>query len=161
MKNLILIIFSLACSLLILGCQSDPYAGDMTTEQPRREDIIGIYRFKEQTISEAPIDKRGLKATITLKSDGTYLAIDIPNVFGGPDAENHKYISAKGNWKIETIGSIDTGWGHPKPNWGITLTAIDESLTNIGFTGNETPYGLIVTFDDPDLAMVMLFKKIR
>ncbi|QEM13039.1 hypothetical protein [Mucilaginibacter rubeus] len=133
----------------------------MTTEQPKREDIVGVYQFKEQTISEIPIDKRGVKATITLKPDGTYQAQDIPNVFGAAAAENHKYISAKGTWKIETIGSVDTGLGHPKPNWGITLTSIDESLTNIGFTGSEAPYGLIVTFDDPDLGMVMLFKKIR
>lgn len=147
--------------MLISGCQSDPYAGDMTTEQPKKEDIIGVYQFKEQTISESRIDKRGQKATITLKSDGTYQAHDIPNVFGGTDAESHKYISARGTWKIGTIGAVDTGWGHPKPNWGITLTSIDESLTNIGFTGSKTPYGLIVTFDDPDLGQVMLFEKIR
>ncbi|QEM06700.1 hypothetical protein DIU31_025510 [Mucilaginibacter rubeus] len=152
MKNLIPNIFLLIYLALITSCQFDPYAGDLTTEQPKREDVIGVYQFKEQTISQIQIDKRSQRATITLKSDGTYQANNIPNVFGGPNAENHKYISAKGSWKIETIGAVDNGWGHPKSNWGITLTSIDESLTNISFTGKKKPYGLMVTFDDPDLA---------
>lgn len=141
------------------GCQFDPYAGDFTTEQPKK-DVIGIYQFKEQTISDFPIDKVGKQATIVLNSDGTYTANDIPNVFKGADAETRRHISAAGNWKIGEISGIDNGGG-TKSQWGITLTGIDESLTNIGFTGNKAPYGLIVTFDDPDLAEVMIFRKIH
>jgi hypothetical protein len=144
---------------IISGCQFDPYAGDLTTEQPKMEDVIGVYQFKEQTISQVPIDKLGLKATIILKSDGTYQANNIPNVFGGQSAEYNKHISANGKWKIETIGSVDNGWGHAKSHWGITLTSIDESLTSIGFMGGKNPYNLIVTFDDPDLGEVMIFSK--
>jgi len=145
--------------VIISGCQFDPYAGDLTTEQPKREDVIGIYQFKEQTISQLPIDKLGQKATIILNSDGTYRTNNIPNVFGGHSAENNKHISATGNWKIETVGSVDNGWGHAKSHWGITLTSIDESLTSIGFMGDKNPYKLIVTFDDPDLGEVMIFSK--
>ena len=144
---------------IISGCQFDPYAGDLTTEQPKKEDVIGVYQFKEQTISQIPIDKLGQKATIILKSDGTYQANNIPNVFGGLSAENNKHISATGKWKIERIGSVDNGWGHAKSHWGITLTSIDESLTSIGFMGDKNPYKLIVTFDDPDLGEVMIFSK--
>ena len=144
---------------VISGCQFDPYAGDLTTEQPRREDVIGDYRFEKQTISQANIDTLGQKATITLRPDGTYQANNIPNVFDGADGQSHKYISAIGTWKIETIGSTGNGWGHPKPHWGIVLTAIDESLTSIGFMGDHKPYKLIVTFDDPDLGKVMTFSK--
>lgn len=144
---------------VISGCQFDPHAGGFTTEQPKKEDVIGVYRFKEQTISQATIDKLGKEATIVLKPDGTYQANDIPNVFGGANAETHKYISATGKWKIETIGSVGNGWGHAKSHWGITLTSIDESLTSIGFMGDKTPYKLIVTFGDPDLGEVMIFQK--
>ncbi|QEM19288.1 hypothetical protein DIU38_025780 [Mucilaginibacter sp. P4] len=83
MKNLIPNIFLLIYLALITSCQFDPYAGDLTTEQPKREDVIGVYQFKEQTISQIQIDKRSQRATITLKSDGTYQANNIPNVFGG------------------------------------------------------------------------------
>ena len=131
----------------------------MTTEQPKKEDVISVYRFEEQTISHGPIDILGQNATIVLKKDGTYQAINIPNVFRGANAETHKYISATGKWKIETVGSVDNGWGHAKSHWGITLTSIDENLANIGFMGAKTPYKLIVTFDDPDLAEVMIFSK--
>jgi hypothetical protein len=144
---------------VISGCQFDPYAGDLTTEQPKKEDVIGVYQFKEQTISQASIDKLGQEATIILNPNGTYQANNIPNVFGGTNAETHKYISARGKWKIETVGSVDNGWGHAKSHWGITLTSIDESLTSIGFMGDKTPYNLIVTFDDPDLGEVMIFSK--
>jgi hypothetical protein len=121
--------------------------------------VIGVYQFKEQTISQASIDKLGQKATIVLNSDGSYQANNIPNVFGGANAESHKYISATGKWKIEIIGSVDNGWGHPKSHWGVTLTSIDQSLTSIGLMGDKTPYKLIVTFDDPDSGEVMIFQK--
>ena len=101
----------------ISGCQYDPYAGDFTTKQPKKEDVIGVYQFKEQTISQSSIDKLGQKATIVLNSDGSYQANNIPNVFGGANAKSHKYISATGRWKIETIGSVDNGWGHAKSQW--------------------------------------------
>jgi len=143
----------------ISGCQFDPYAGDLTTEQPKKEDVIGVYQFEKQTISDGPIDILGQNATILLKADGTYRANDIPNVFRGANDETHKYISATGKWKIETMGNVDNGWGHAKSHWGVTLTSIDESLANIGFMGNKTPYKLIVTFDDPDLGEVMIFSR--
>lgn len=160
MKNLLASILFIVFLVLITGCQFDPYAGDLTTVQPKREDVEGVYKFKEQTISDAPIDKFGQNSTIVLKPDGTYQANNIPNVFGGPGAESRKYISANGNWKIEEIGAVDNGQG-TKSEWGITLTSIDESLTNISFTGNKAPYGLMVTFDDPDLGAVMKFQKIH
>ncbi|MGN6395968.1 MAG: hypothetical protein ACTHMI_10415 [Mucilaginibacter sp.] len=148
-KNLSASILLIVFLVVINGCQFDLYAGDLTTAQPKPEDVIGVYKFTEQTISDVSIDKLGQNATIVLKSDGTYQANNIPNVFGGPGAESRKYISAKGNWKIEEIGSVDNGQG-TKSEWGITLTSIDESLSNISFTGDKTPYGLMVTFDDPD-----------
>ena len=150
-------LFLMPC--VILGCQYDPYAGDFTTEQPKKEDVIGVYQFKEQNISQVPIDSLGQKATIVLDSDGSYQANNIPNVFGGANAEFHKYISATGKWKIETVGGVDNGWGHEKSQWGITLTDIDQRLTNIGFMGNKRPYKLIVTFEDPDSGEVMIFEK--
>jgi hypothetical protein len=160
-KKLVLNIFSIIFLALISGCQYDPFAGDMTTEQPKKEDVIGVYKFEEQTIAAIPIDKLGQEATIVLKSDGHYEANNIPNVFGGADAQTRKHISAKGIWKIETIGEVGSGWGgRPKLEWGITLTAIDTNLSNIGLTGEKAPYGLMVTFSDPDLGAVMKFKRI-
>ena len=50
--------------MVISSCQSDPYAGDFTTRQPNKSDVIGIYQFKEQTISEAPIDKPAKKKIV-------------------------------------------------------------------------------------------------
>lgn len=160
LKNLIVNILFTVVIVFSASCQFDPYAGDLTTVKPKREDVIGVYQFKEQTVSDAPIDKFGQNATIVLKPDGTYQANNIPNVFGGPGAESHKHISAKGNWKIEEIGAVDNGQG-TKSEWGIILTSIDESLTNISFTGDKAPYGLMVTFDDPDLGAVMKFQKIH
>lgn len=143
------------------GCQAAPYVGELTTVQPKKEDVTGLYQFKEQTISQTPIDKRGQTATILLRRDGTYQANNIPNVFGGDDAQIHKYISGSGNWKMEIIGSVDSGWGKAKHEWGISLTSINENLANISFTGEKPPYGLMLTYDDPDLGYMMRFEKIE
>lgn len=153
-------IFLLIGFAVITSCQFDPYAGDLTTVRPKIEDVIGVYQFKEQTISGASIDKLGQHATIILKLDGTYQANNIPNVFDGSEAENNRHISAKGNWEIQEIGSVDNGDG-TKPEWGIILTSINKNLTNISFTGDKAPYGLMVTFSDPDLGAVMKFKKVH
>jgi len=146
--------------ILTTGCQYDPYAGEMTTEQPKVKDVIGAYQFKEQNISQVHINKRGEKATIVLNADGTYQANNIPNVFDLPDTATCTYISAKGKWKISEIGGVER-WSGLKPEWGITLTSIDKNLENIGFTGEKAPYGLMVTFGDPDEGTVMRFEKVK
>ncbi|MBE9586954.1 hypothetical protein IM792_21075 [Mucilaginibacter sp. JRF] len=161
MKNLIANIVFTTFLILITSCQFDPYAGELTTDKPKREDVIGVYQFEGQTIFEVSIDKLGQNATIVLRPDSTYQVNNIPNVFGGMDDEEKKHISAKGNWKIETIRTVENRWGSLEKVWGITLTNIDQILTNISFTGDKAPYGLMIIVDDPTLGQMMSFQKKR
>jgi hypothetical protein len=65
--------------LTITSCQYDPYAGDMTTLQPKFENVLGTYKFEKQTIGADSINKLAKSATITLYADSTYKATNIPS----------------------------------------------------------------------------------
>lgn len=139
---------------LLLGCQYDPFAGDLTVEKPKEKDIIGVYKFESQTIGHS-LDNTAKDATIALNADGSFKVTYVPDL---DNALYQKRVSATGNWNIETIGSVDNGSGI-KRHWGIRLSSLPESLTYIGFIGHSPPYKLIITHGDPDEGAVVIFSK--
>lgn len=150
----------LLLSMVILtGCQHNPYVLDYTAERPKLADLLGTYNFEEQTVLDSTFEKTPYKSYILLKDDGSYIANEIPNVFGDRDEKSPGPISASGQWDIDTVGSFENLWGQTKPHLGIRLTNISESLTGIGLVGSAPPYKLIVTFDDPSLEKIMIFSK--
>jgi len=67
-------------------------------------------------------------------------------------------FSGHGKWDISIIGSISNGKSNAD-EWGITLSEAPISLKYIGFTGTKAPYGLLITYGDPDEGSVVTFKK--
>jgi hypothetical protein len=150
----------LLLSLVIFtGCQHNPYVMDYTSERPQPADLSGTYNFEKQTVIDSPFEKAPYKSYILLKDDGSFVANDIPNVFGDHDEKFAGPISSAGQWDIDTVGSFENIWGQTKPHVGIKLTNMPESLASIGLIGSAPPYKLIVTFDDPSLEKIMIFSK--
>jgi hypothetical protein len=151
----------ITCSLIFLaGCQYDPFADDLATEQPKTKDLIGTYVFEKQTLTNNLTDKQTNGSKITLKPDSTFNAIDIPSFTGQSDFHFNGLISENGKWHIATNGGVANGSGGTDPIWGMDLDSLPGNLKHIEFLGKKPPYKLIITYGDPDEGAVMIFKKL-
>jgi hypothetical protein len=139
-------------------CQYAPYANKLTTEQPGSTALIGAYVLTAQTLTNDGLDfLQGRQAKIQLFSDGTFSADDFPI---WQETNTGAYVfdeldSADGNWSIEVVGGVSSNHGDLKPVWGISFSG---AIISAGLTGNQSPYGLIFTFGDPDSGRVMIFE---
>jgi len=147
---------SIVLILLTAGsCQYDPFASDMTTHKPKFKEVLGTYKFENQTVGEDSVDKLASNATILLNADSTFDAVDIPNFV------NEKYdglLSVHGKWTIDIIGGVDNGNG-TEDEYGLIVNGVPESIQHISFTGIRSPYSLLITYGDPDEGHVMILKK--
>jgi len=156
--------FLLAMLLLLHGCwcQYNPYAHTFTTDKPRTEDVVGRYVLEWQTVVTGKTSTmQGKACEVVLAADGTYSATNVPPFrFEGPGATlPNALVSGSGTWRIETVGTVDTGFGEPKEYWGVRLGSLDNPLTFAAFTGRKPPYGMIFTIGDPDTGTVMRLRK--
>jgi len=159
MKTMRLLCIILAV-LALSGCQYDPYADNMTTTQPKIADVVGTYRFEQQTVVGDSIDSKARHAVIRLNADGTVAFSNVPHFSDQFEAHFVGFISAKGKWKTNIVGTVAKINGD-KDEWGIALTQVPEDLTSIGLMGDEPPYKLLITYGDPDEGSVMIFSKIK
>jgi hypothetical protein len=151
MKLLSLLLLILLC----IGCQYSPYAEDLTISQPKRNHVLGTYKFEKETVIGNLVHDLTRKSALTINSDGTFEAVDLPNfIFDN----YHGNISAKGKWKIETVGSVSK-WEDTASNWGLQLTSLPDNLRSMSFMGDKPPYKLLVTYGDPDGGAVMILAK--
>ena len=141
--------------MLLVGCQFDPYANDFTIQKPKFNNVIGVYKFDQQTIGSDSITNKAKYGSITLNADSTFEAVNVPNAvndaFGG-------MVTSKGKWRIEIIGGVDNN-GVAQNNWGVILTDMPTPLQYIGFMNEKPPYKLIITYSDPDEGAVAIYKK--
>jgi len=119
---------------------------------------LGTYEFERQTVCEGDVLPGGTHASIALNRDGSFQMKNVPDLTDTRDCGGNKLITARGQWTMETVGSVDNGWGHPKSAWGLALTG-NSGNASIGFMGDETPYKLIFTYGDPDEGAVMIFSR--
>ena len=147
-------------AFIVSGCQYDPYADQLTTVKPQIKDVAGVYHFKYHTLNNKLKKEDFKKASIILNTDSTYTMTEVPDFTGVVSDFKYKgAISTKGKWHFEIIGSIANGKDKPSDMWGIILTGVPTNLQSIGFTGKKAPYGLLITYGDPDAATVMAFDK--
>ena len=144
-------------SAFVIGCQNDPYTGDLSTTKPKRNDIPGVYKLVKQTLNESGIDSVPKVGLVVLNSDGTYLADSLPNYIEGEGSK--PFVSSRGLWELTTVNGVDNGWGHPKDNWVILLKNIDDNFSRIYLSRDKPPYDLLFNFDDFDFGKLMIFKK--
>jgi hypothetical protein len=150
------LIFTIWICIIITGCHSAPYVDEFTTDKPKQENIIGLYKFEDETVHENNNKERFKSSYILIKSDGSFTASNVPNLIND-GTQHNEMISTTGKWTLAIVGTIDNGWNHNVPHWGITLTNMPESLNYFGFMGNNSNYELIRTWDDPDLGLAIIF----
>jgi len=158
MKTITSSILIFICSVFTSCQDNGPYADSFTKEKPLLSDIQGNYKFEEQTYIETTANFQ--PANIFLKADGNYVASNIPDLMNDPtDTTISKTISTTGKWELKIIDSIEDGWGHKQPSWGVMLNNMPKSLSQIRFMNNSAPYKLIINFSDFDLGEVMILSK--
>jgi hypothetical protein len=153
--------FAIILLLFVTGCGFDgSYMGNYTVDRPQISDIVGTYKFEEQTIHESLQYKEAASSFITLNKDGTFIANNVLNLAGdtGKYTSKDGLINVSGKWQLK-LDSVQTSSGNKKAHWGVALTPAPESISFVGFLGNSPPYKLIINYDDPDLNQVMLFSK--
>lgn len=172
--------------VFLQGCQYDPYADSFTTKKPKFKNISGDYILEEQTLTMAGMDfLKGKTCRISLHRNGTFRAINMPPLdlifkydendqaregeddgtakwgFNRLPGLLHHPVNVEGTWQISEAGAQDLGWFGERTCWGVELQTTDGQFGVLNLTENKPPYGLIYTFSDPDLAMVLVFKKVQ
>lgn len=122
-------------------------------------ELVGTYKFEEQTAVTTTSSTQFQNATITLYADSTFQASNMPDFNRSMEFKLHEFVTAKGKWNIDTNGSVANGTGSPDSIWGMDLTGMPESLSHIEFMGNKPPYKLIVTYGDPDGGAVLILHR--
>jgi hypothetical protein len=153
-----------AVLLLIPGCQGDPNVEFYTTSRPDRADVVGKYTLTNQTVQSGGLSALpGEPGVIELRDDGTFMATNVPSRDSDPGDEDffHSLVDCSGTWKIDTIGSIANGDHPPKQQWGVEFEGERSNTKNLGLTGSSAPYGLIMTFGDPDAGKVIVFERAK
>jgi hypothetical protein len=159
MKFALKFIFCLT-GILFIRCQYDPYADDLTTVKPTKENLLGTYHFESQTVDNTMNDTCFSKAVITLTDSIHYEAHNMP-YFKADTNYHYKYhglVTMQGKWDIETNGAVADGAGG-KETWGVRLDSMPYELRVVGLMQNTPPNKLVYTYGDPDAGAVIIFKK--
>jgi hypothetical protein len=148
----------LTCFLILLvGCglnnSWDKYADSLTTTQPKQEDVFGSYLLTRQTITTNGVTALGGRSCqLELRADGSFAVTNYPT---WTNSQLEGFISATGHWRCATVGSVHDN----QTVWGIRFADTDRRMDLLSFTGKAAPYGLLMTYGDPDENAVMIFEK--
>ncbi len=149
--------------LLILSCGS-PLAPFLVTDQPKIDDLLGVYAFSAQKVVDSEIEKMP-ESQIELLVDGKCNMVDVPVFI---DNDQHGFtFKLKGfftgdcQWRATNIGSLRKG-RETLPFWGVCFKAdgFDPAMECAHLANDGKPYNLVFVFGDPDVNMIMSFDKI-
>ena len=147
---------------LVVGCQYNPYAPLFTTTKPKQEDVAGSYLLTQQTIVPGGLGiLKGGQCALDLRGDGTFIVTNYPtwtDAFSSSNGQFVASVSTMGRWSCDTVGTVSDG-NTSQGYWGIRFSDADAQLDSLALTGKTTPYGLIMTYGDPDSGTVMIFEK--
>ena len=143
--------------ILLVGCGHqedwDKYAESLTTTQPKQEDVLGTYLLTQQTISTNGVTAIGGRSCqFNLRADGSFAVTNYPTWTNG---QVESFISTTGHWHCATVGFVHSH----QDVWGIRFDDTDRRIDLLSFTGKAAPYGLLMTYGDPDENAVMIFEK--
>ncbi|MBE0545747.1 MAG: hypothetical protein IH623_30825 [Verrucomicrobia bacterium] len=147
---------------LLAGCQYNPYAHLFTTTEPKQEDIAGLYVLDNQTITTGGLSVlKGRQCQLDLRLDGSCRVTNYPtwtDAFSVTNGQFVAFVSTTGRWQSDMVGTVSDG-RNSQSYWGIRFSNTDSNIASPALTGKTAPYGLIMTYGDPDSGSVMIFKK--
>ena len=143
-------------SVLLAGCQYDPYADQFVTTQPKQDDVAGNYLLTQQTITTNGLSVlQGRQCQLDLLANNSFSVTNYPSWTNGQLAS---FISTTGKWSCNVVGTV-SGTNGGLGNWGVVFSGADSEVDSLALTGKGAPYGLIMTYGDPDSGTVMVFAK--
>lgn len=153
---------AIIASVLLAGCQYDPYAHRFTTAQPKEADVAGSYLLTQQTITRDGLSiLRGQTCQLDLRADGSFALTNYPTWSEAFSATNGHFvglISTTGRWSCATVGTVSDG-RTSKEHWGVVFSESGQKLESLSLTGQAPLYGLILTYGDPDAGTVIIFER--
>jgi hypothetical protein len=152
----------LIVAMALVGCQYDPFANRYTTRQPDATNVAGRYELAMQTVTAQGLAAlAGRQCFVELRDDGTFTAANIPPWVIDAPAPNFfsTLASGSGTWRIDKVGSLDTGWGKLTPIWGVHLDSKQVKFMPVHLTGKKPPHGLLFGIGDPDAGQALILEK--
>lgn len=144
-------------------CPFAPVAQYLITEEPKEEDIVGVYEFSGQSVVDQDI-QHSADSSIALLADGTCNLTDFP-VFVENDQYGFTYkfkelFTGSCQWNVATNGSVSRD-GKAIPTWAVCFSAanFDSAIKCADLANNGNPYNLVFIFGDPDSNDILSFTK--
>jgi hypothetical protein len=136
-------ILGIVASIVLVGCQYDPFTEVYTTKQPKAEDLVGLYVPSEET--KAFIANEGhyspAESSITLSADGSVSMTNIPDWWLTPFGESQgRFHSYHGRWTVQK----HQDW------WVVGVSLDDATGTEVFLIGEKAPYKIHIILGDPD-----------
>lgn len=154
--------FAIFALTLLVGCQFNPYAHLFTKTQPKQEDVVGTYALTQQTVAPGGLDfLQGQQCLLELRGDGSFSVTNYPTwteAFSPTNGQFVASISTTGRWSCDPVGTVSDGTTS-QSYWGVRFSDASPQLDSLALTGKNPPYGLIMTYGDPDSGTVMIFDK--
>lgn len=149
--------------ILLNGCTFTPIARYAVTDEPKTQDIIGIYKISGDMVVE---DKRNNlpDAKTEIFADGTCNLVNFPIYSGAGDFDiDFKFkrlFTGKCQWKAKIVASVKRD-GETLPAWGVCFDAVNflPSVKCAQFANDGSPYNLVFSFGDPDQNAILVFDK--
>lgn len=156
-RNFIARLGSLLITAAFVGCQHDPNAHLLTTAEPSRQDVVGVYVLDDFSMP-SELSGKSAEIVVEIRPDGTFSATNVPPwELDTPKTDFFEsLLSGTGRWEIGRMGTLDPG-GHTI--WGVYLRDPANKMHPANFTGKKAPYGLMFQLGDPDSGYVVLMKK--
>jgi len=154
----------LPISVILLSCCCCPLgavAPNFVKEEPRQEDIIGVYELSSQrVVSESVVEDK--VSYIELYPDQTCNMVNFPVFVENTtfEYEFQELYTGKCNWRIGTIGSTNS-W-NVTPIWGVCFENVTFESPDkcASLLNNKSLYDLEFVFGDPDSNRIMTFSRI-
>ena len=127
--------------------------------QVSTKDVVGTWTVTSDSRQRLPRSIRSAAATITLDSNGTFVASEIPNelLYGPPDA-GQATVTGNGTWHLSFTGSKQ----QIQLNFQTITTGQKSSLpygTQLNVTGRQASLKLFYFQGDPDQAKRIEFDR--
>jgi len=153
-------------SVALIGACHDPFAHRYAGRRPAPEELVGDYHLQFTTvgIGEIATRQQGPRAapatepTLTLASDGSFAASELPTFVDGPHGAPvlDGFRSFEGRWSLQRCGDVDDGVSL-SPVWCVRLASSSGERLFARVGGSGPPFELIFRHGELDADYALFF----